>query len=1144
MKQSNADSSAGFQTQANADSQVNQAAQDINQINQTGQGSENQTIGQVYGGVVVYVSGGQAVINPSQRQGSQSGNSEAEKELGPNPYKGLLAFHEKDQDLYFGRSREVAALWNQFRALHEQADGVRLLPIYGPSGSGKSSLARAGLIPELGKRPLPGRARARIAVMVPGTKPLQALAGILAQIAEQDAMAVGKVREFAKELALANDDGEFDGLHRIASLLPEIATFPLVVLVDQFEEVYSLCEDVEARDALVANLLYAAQEHSRYVSVLLTMRSDFLGGAQNHPQLDRLLSNQGFYVPSMDEEALREVIAMPADRFGYPLDDATIQLLIKQTERREGALPLLQFALTRIWEELGEGNTPVKTLEKIGGVGGALAGEAQRVYDELSKEEQEIARRLFLGLIQLGEGTQDTRRRASVSVLMARADQPEQFRQVMERFTAPGVRLVTVSAEGSAETAEVTHEALFEHWQALKAWLNGSRDDLRFQQRLSKAAMYWDETNRPAGLLWRNPDLGLLRSYHKRLSQQMNDISLTFFNAAVKREKSQQIVGWFGASLLTLLAGGMTWLAIQFRQASQLAQARQFAAQSQQVSNSRTGLLLALEAQELLPNGDTELGEVNDVLREHLTKLPSIVLPHEDAVFELSFSPDGKHIATASNDGTGGLWEVETGKRLATLNHEGVIDVNFSPDGKHIATTSRDGTGGLWKVKTGKRLATLNHEDVVTDASFSPDGTRLATTSFDGTGRLWEVETGKHLATLHHDSQSNTVNFSPDGKHIAYASFGVGGIWELESGKQLATLSNHEAQVSAIRFSPDSQRITTINEHLRTGGTWIVESGKRIAQINLGDWDGNAVSISLDGTRIATTSRDGTVEIWDVERGKQLATLNIESWIDNRVSDPLRWVHDVSFSPDGKLVAIGSRDGTGKVWEVESRKLLAILSHEDNVLKVRFSPDGKRIATTSEDGTGGVWEIVPPNSQDWLWDPSMGGKGIAATSQNGTARVWEVKSGKRLATFKPEEKIIYIHISPDGKRIATTSRDGMKRVHWLWSRELVTESCKRLHRNLSASEWKEYRQADLSQYRLTCENRPIHPTVLGEVQKLAESGQVRESVKLYRHLLKVARDAEQSLDLNSSTDDMTKTQKQKQSKIPSQRLLILGESLN
>lgn len=297
------------------------------------------------------------------------------REIGPNPYKGLLAFQEEDSDRFFGREKQIEQLWNRFHSLHESDSTIRLLPIYGPSGSGKSSLARAGLIPELARRPLPGYAQARVAVLVPGTHPLEALASVLAQVATNDPTPVTKTREFALELEQANFEGDYDGLRRIANVLLNINVSPLIVLVDQFEEVYSLCKNLAEREAFIGNLLTGASDRSGHVSVIVTLRSDFLGETQKHPGLNRLFAEQGFLVPVMDEEDLRQAIRQPAELAGHPLDNATIELLIKETQGRDGALPLLQFALTRIWSGLAEGKEPAQTLKAIGGVGGALAGK-------------------------------------------------------------------------------------------------------------------------------------------------------------------------------------------------------------------------------------------------------------------------------------------------------------------------------------------------------------------------------------------------------------------------------------------------------------------------------------------------------------------------------------------------------------------------------------------------------------------------------------------------------------------------------------------------------------------------------------------------------------------------------------------------
>ncbi|MBW4671398.1 MAG: hypothetical protein KME60_29250 [Cyanomargarita calcarea GSE-NOS-MK-12-04C] len=206
-------------------------------------------------------------------------------------------------------------------------------------------------------------------------KIVEALATVLARVATNDQTPVAKTREFAEELKQTSntttDTIIYDGLRRIANVLPEIAVSPLVVLVDQFEEVYSLCKDTTERQIFIENLIHAASDRSGCVSVIITLRSDFLGETQRHPVLNQVIASKGVIVPAMSEEELRRAITKPAKLAGHPLDEAVVSLLLKDTHGREGALPLLQFALTRIWEGLKKGVEPSKTLEEIRGVGGA-----------------------------------------------------------------------------------------------------------------------------------------------------------------------------------------------------------------------------------------------------------------------------------------------------------------------------------------------------------------------------------------------------------------------------------------------------------------------------------------------------------------------------------------------------------------------------------------------------------------------------------------------------------------------------------------------------------------------------------------------------------------------------------------------------
>ncbi|BBD58033.1 pentapeptide repeat-containing protein [Nostoc sp. HK-01] len=470
-----------------SDSDVLSPSNSTNQIQQDFGSNSGQAIAQMIGGMAI----GQLTVYLSQVRTELETSQPPANKLGANPYQGLLAFRETDGDRFFGRDKQIEQLWQRFRELHDNESAVRVLPIYGPSGSGKSSLALAGLIPKLGAKPLPGSNQARLVVLVPGSHPLESLAAMLARVTTNDPTPVSKTREFAQELTQQNNHQEYDGLRRIADVFPDIVVSPLIVLVDQFEEVYTLCKDKAERDAFVGNLLCAAAEPSKRVSVILTLRSDFLGETQQHPRLNKLFSEQGFLVPIMQPEDLEAAIVRPAAQAGYQLNSAVVQLLVEQTEGRE-ALPLLQFTLTRIWEGLQNDVDPAETLENIGGVGGALAEEAQRLYKSLNAEEQAIARRIFLALVQIGEGTKNTRRRAALSELIADEKEATTVRAIINRFAAPGVRfLATFFDEQSGEMIEVAHEVMIRNWGQLQEWLTECQEHLRKKRKIEQAAEDW-----------------------------------------------------------------------------------------------------------------------------------------------------------------------------------------------------------------------------------------------------------------------------------------------------------------------------------------------------------------------------------------------------------------------------------------------------------------------------------------------------------------------------------------------------------------------------------------------------------------------------------------------------------------------------
>jgi len=483
--------------------------------------------------------------------------------IGPNPYLGLAAFTEAEAGRFFGREALTRRLWAHFRDLQSPPPGeqiLRLLPVLGPSGCGKSSVVRAGLIPELARQPLPGRRATQVALLVPGAHPLESLGRVLARLVHGET-SVARTEEQTAALRKRSQAGRHDGLRRIADELPDLASAPLVVLVDQFEEIYTLCEDAEERDAFVANLLEAASDAGGGVTVVLTLRSDFLGHTQRHARLNQLIARQSVIVEGMAPEELRDAIARPAEQAGHPLESGTVSLLVEQSEGREGALPLLQFALTRIWQGLADGKSPADTLRDIRGVVGALADEAERRFQSLPESDRVIARRAFLAMVRLGEGTlgegtRYTRRRVVVDNLVAHGEDPDHIRAVLQRFAERDARLITLGAldqDGGDDAGEITHEALFEHWKTLKGWLETGREDLRFQRRLEDAVRYWKDQGRPEGSLWQRPDLDLLRQYHDRHERDFTHDQLDFFQAAMARERRSQRIRISAVLVLLLL---------------------------------------------------------------------------------------------------------------------------------------------------------------------------------------------------------------------------------------------------------------------------------------------------------------------------------------------------------------------------------------------------------------------------------------------------------------------------------------------------------------------------------------------------------------------------------------------------------------
>lgn len=1007
---------------------------------------------------VIITGDGNLVIVQTTRSLEIAGEPHAPN-IGTNPYRGLEVFREEHADRFFGRESLTDKLWTIFHDLHQMPisgpASSRLLPIVGASGSGKSSLARAGLIAELARRPLPGRSEARVGVITPGSHPIESLALVLARIATEDQTPVRKTTEFAQRLHSPGESGKFDGLRFVADLLPEIAAKPLILLVDQFEEIYSLCDDAAERDAFIGNLLYAAGATPARVSIVATLRSDFLGATNRHPMLSHAIAERGMLVPAMSEEELRRTIEQPALDAGHPIDPASVELLVADTAGREGALPLLQFALTRIWDGMANGIVPAQTLRDLGGVGGALAKEAEQLYDSLSENDKRIARRAFLAMVRLGEGTLDTRRRAAVPELVGQGEDPDRVMNVLRIFSQPDKRLVTLSARADGvSTAEVTHEALLDDWSLLREWLAVSRDDVRFHRRLAEAAEHWDKQDRPHGLLWRPPDLDLLRKFHLRAGTDMTSTQTAFFAASkqqYQRTRTLRQAVIMVLAVLTIAAVGFgTYAEYQRRVAEEarreavdarvdaeimrdLAEKAVDRARREQIradgeaeraiaerdralvtqslflaelsrqetatGNATNGILLALEG---LPSDVTDPNrpyviETEAALRSAVLQQRErlILSGHNKYIRSAAFSPDGRFVVTASGDNTARVWDASNGKGIVVLRgHEmAVTSAVFSPNGERVVTASEDRTARVWDAATGRNLAVMRgHIEGVTSAAFSLDGKRVLTASWDTTARLWDAENGRHLVMFTgHRGSLRIAAFSPDGQLVATASDdNAAALWDFRSGQMIRMLSGHEGWVISAAFSPNGQRLATGS----------VDGTAHVWQV--GGSDVEQTPVVLRGHRaqvlsVAFSPDDDRVVTASADHTARLWNATNGNSLVELVGHESS-VESATFSPDGNTVLTASGDKTARLWRASSGEMIAVLGgHEGGITSAVFSPTEQLVATASDDGTARLWDAASPRSA-----VTLNGSGAAVTSAA---------------------------ISPDGERVITTSDDN---AAYLW----------------------------------------------------------------------------------------------------------------
>jgi WD40 repeat protein len=911
------------------------------------------------------------------------------------PYRGLRAFDEEHSEFFFGRDGDV-------QRLVEKLKSTRFLAVLGASGSGKSSVVRAGLLPALRKGALTESETWSVRVFTPGARPLASLAANVVRFFPQSSV--------VKTLDELSADERTLHLTSEVALAGRPASERVLWVIDQFEEVFTLCHDALEREKFIDNVLYAAAAPGGRNAVVLTMRADFYQKCAAYPELSAHLAAHQFLVTPMSLDGLRQAIAEPAWRVGLELEPGLVETILEDVESQPGALPLLEHALLELWERRRGRLLTLEAYRETGGVEGAIAKRADAIFESFDSERQTIARRVMLRLTQPGEGTEDTRRRATLGELVTTPGEAEKVREVVGSLADARLLMTDTANEGGSEVVDVSHEALIRGWPRLRRWVEEDRQGLRVHRRLTEAAQEWHRASHDESLLFRGARLAQTAEWRERNQSALNELERQFLDAstalqsrertAAQRRTRRIVIGLVAA--LVLISGASVFAFIQSRLAQKRGEeafARELAATalSQLSVNPELSLLLATEAAKR-----ATLTETENTLRQVLARSPVHVL----------------------RTGTPGISVLDVGRPTAV----------FSSGGK-LLHTSFGRTFATWDVESGQKQYEKHLDGPVVATAVTADAKLVAyaveapTTekgpdpNFKRTIQVVEAATGNERFKCPDDQGVSELAFSPDGKFIMLGSQSVK-VCELSSGQIVAEVEglgptldrNGRLILTKGGEQEDKLFVTRV-------GSW-----ERVAEIPSTPerWSGAPFgSLSPDGRFVLAGTETGQVQLYDVASQKKISEFTSESEQGAR---------EAAFSPDGRFVAFATF-GQPYVWDTKSGETPTTPTMDSvprPIFGTAFSPEGRSLLTISlsarlhDVGSGrrlaefraiGGYSVVAAKF-------SPDGRNLLTLNDSGTVCVWDAGISRASTVLDAERKEIYPNLmasasfTPDGRLVA------------------------------------------------------------------------------------------------------------------------------